>query len=51
MSMISWLWTSKMDFYGLLLEEASKMMEMCNARHKKWRLIITCKEFPHLNII
>jgi len=44
---------------GCTSEEAKKMMEkgmnvkleVCSVSHKKWRVIVTCKEFPEFNMI
>ena len=26
-------------------------LEVCSVSHKKWRVIVTCKEFPEFNMI
>ena len=26
-------------------------LEVCNVGHKKWRVILTCREFPEFNMI
>ena len=26
-------------------------LEVCSVGHKKWRVIVTCKEFPEFNMI